>query len=378
MGITDPITSWYIKNILLPKSEKIDVPGFILTEIGEGANKTYLREIAIPEEIFVNLEKQVEKKYGLSGSKVLYSIGKKIGYTNGSLMEYPVYGGVNNEEFLKFLKYIVYYIGAVCSGSIDYKVDVNNKRIEFTMEDYIVCRKNGLGYLFSSGGVAGMWAYMMGDNSIEAVKTSWQGRRDKLCKVISEPKNALKSHNLAYMDEENLPKLDLKKEYWEFNAIKATTYSKKSLRDLINSNIFSYSKGCILYKRERYFLLEAYAIYLMEKELEGIEDGNQILFGIAFDYAQKLIKDNKELRSLNFVNDFLVATGWGDLLITKKEGVFNILIKSFPWADFKDPRFFLFRGLVSGFVSEVSGNKVIFERFDISLTKDSFNVTLKS
>jgi len=52
------------------------------------------------------------------------------------------------------------------------------------MKDYIVCRKNGRGEIFSEGGIAGIWSYVCQDPTIEAVQIKCQGREDKWCEVI--------------------------------------------------------------------------------------------------------------------------------------------------------------------------------------------------
>jgi len=55
------------------------------------------------------------------------------------------------------------------------------------MKDYIVCRKNGRGEIFSEGGIAGIWSYVCQDPTIEAVQIKCQGRGDPECEVIAAP-----------------------------------------------------------------------------------------------------------------------------------------------------------------------------------------------
>ena len=56
MTIKDKIIAWYLSNIYIPKFEVIDKPGYICEHIGE-QKEIFLREIALPENLFVELEK---------------------------------------------------------------------------------------------------------------------------------------------------------------------------------------------------------------------------------------------------------------------------------------------------------------------------------
>jgi len=377
MVIKDRIVSWFIQNIILLKVEQISIPGFI-TIMTTGKEKVNIRELFLPENLLMELEKKIVKNYVRNGKFYLYSIGKKFGYAYSILSTFPTIKD-DKKDFLSFVYFLVRWVEATYAKLISYKVNYKNKIFKMIMNDYIICRKNGLGYILTSGGVAGIWSYMACDQTVEGVQTKCQGRGDRECELICAPAEILKKKKLKFFKETDLENLELDPNYKSINDIRQTQFAKHSLKDLIDSGFFSYSQGIVQYKNERHFLCEASLMYILENELKKLKGAEKILFEVSFNYGKNLIKRGQEETkecvmspriTENFVTDYMSALGWGDILVLKKSGKYSVVSNYFPWTKWaKDIKFIMFRGIISGLLSEISNKKIILKKFQTDFSK---------
>ena len=74
--VKDKVVEWFIRNILLPRNELIDNPGFIINKVTKEGGEVYLRDVFMPEQLFVKIEDRVTEQYGDEGAEALYSVGK--------------------------------------------------------------------------------------------------------------------------------------------------------------------------------------------------------------------------------------------------------------------------------------------------------------
>jgi len=158
MSVKDKLFVWLIRNLILPQRENISDPGFIKERIGNNEN----REIFFFESFLSSLEKTVNKE-------ILYYIGKKYGYTYSNVCKFPTFKK-KIEDIENFIYFLVRSVESIYASGISHKLKINKKIFALKMRDYIVCSKNGLGYIFSEGGIAGIWAYACQDLTIEAVQ----------------------------------------------------------------------------------------------------------------------------------------------------------------------------------------------------------------
>ena len=63
MPVKDKVVTWWIQNVILPKREIIDKPGFIITTFTEQKQTTYLRDIFLSEQLFELIEKRIVEQY---------------------------------------------------------------------------------------------------------------------------------------------------------------------------------------------------------------------------------------------------------------------------------------------------------------------------
>jgi len=376
MAIKDKIISWFIRNATMPRLEIIDHAGFIAMKPSI-SGQIHLRQILMPESVLVDLENQIVDKYGDESRKVLYSIGKKFGYRVSGMMAIPTVDRYTKKEFLAFAYFLVRFVECTYSSNLSHRINLKSSEFDLTMDEYVVCRKNGKGYIMTEGGLGGIWAYVMCDPSIEAIQTKCQGRDDEKCEVICAPPEILEKKGLKFFRETNLDDLKIDPMYGDFNKIREPQYAKNSFEDLINIRFFDYSKGVVKHKGERYFLCEASLIYLIELELKKLEDGTKLLFNCAFDHGKQISELQGKCDCQEFIMQFLSASGWGDILILKSEGGYKVTSYYFPWTKFaNDVKFEMYRGLISGLLSGCLNKRIVLDNVDIDTLGDGLTVIL--
>lgn len=361
MSIKDSVVSWFINRILIPKIEIIDHPGFIITSFSEKTRETYLRDMFLEERLFSLIEKKIVKEYGDKGRKALYSAGKKFGYIYASLSNFPQLDG-NKNDFLNFCYFLVRYVTSINAVEASHEIDLERKRFTIEFDGYSICRENGLGYIMTSGGIAGIWSYLVKDKTVEGIEVKCQGRGDKNCFLIVQPLKEFKKDKLVPFTETDLDKLTFTKDYKKLNQIRKTKFAKNSLKTLLNAHIFKYSKGFLTYKDLRYFYCESHVLYYLEKELSKLPGGEKILFDACFEFGGFLQKQSKEKSYKKFITDYFSALGWGDVVVIEKEKL-TIASVYYPWSIYsKDSNYTIFRGVISGFISACLKKKVKFSK----------------
>ncbi|RLJ06703.1 MAG: hypothetical protein DRP12_03670, partial [Candidatus Aenigmatarchaeota archaeon] len=349
------------------------IPGYITEEITQKGKKLKIRNLNLPENLFSELEKIAERK---NFSKYLYVTGKNFSYHYGSCLDLPK---INAKNFKSFVPFFVKYIEAVYASKIDYKINFDKKYLELFSRDYIICRKNGLGYLFSTGGIAGIWAYACQDPTIEAVQPKCQGRGDPECEVIAAPYKELVKMGYKPMRCRKLETLELDRTYQELNQIRPAKWAKNSLKSLIDSGFFKYSHGQVTYKGERFFLCEASFMYILERELKKVRGGLDILWDCSFDFGKRLAELAGRQDPNKFTADFFPALGFGDILALKKGKRYEIYIRCFPWTKWaKEIDFRMVRGWLSGLYSGMLEKEITFRLKKKGVTEGSFNLLLVS
>jgi len=367
MPVKDRIVTWYIQNILIPRTEIIDKPGFVVTTFTKPPDTTYLRELFLPEKLFELIETKIVKNYGDKGKQVLYSAGKKFGYVYASISNFPTITTTNKKEFSDFAYYLMRYIEGVFSAKAQHEINLEEKLFIVIFNQYIVCRKNGLGYIMSDGGIAGIWSFAIEDKSIEGIQVECQGRGDKRCYIVCEPEEKIKKRMTDYFSETNLIEQQFDEMYKLLNEIRPTSYSNNSLKDLLNAGFFEYKHGSLTYKNIRFFPVEAHLLYFLENEISKLENGEQILFDICFEFG-KYLRETYGFKDYNkFIPDFFSALGFGDLIFidVNKPTLGTIF---YPWTSYSEKsKYIIFRGIMSGIVSDSLGKKIAFDEFKIDV-----------
>ncbi len=366
MPIKDKIVTWYIQNIILPRREIIDKPGFLITTFTEKNQTTYLRDLLLPEKLLEEIESRVVSAYGDRGRQALYSAGKKFGYIYCSMSNFPNIKNSTQKELQEFAYLFVRYCEGTFTQKAEHKMDLENKIITFVFDNYIICRHNGLGHVMTEGASAGVWAYVMQDNNLESNQSECQGRGDNRCFVLCAPENIIQEKTQNFFREKELYIQKFDDVFKTMNEIRPT-HSSNSLRLLLDTGYFNFSHGVFSHKNMRFFFCDSHLLYFLEQEISKLENGEQILFNACFEYGKFLRETYGERDFQKFIPDFFPALGFGDIIILDPHKPCLASVY-YPWSIFsKNSRYIIFRGIMSGFVSSSIDKRVEFINHTIDI-----------
>ncbi len=366
MPVKDRIVNWYIQNVIIPKREIIDKPGFIITAFTDKDQETYLRDLFLPERLFELIEKRLIEKYGDDGRQALYSAGKKNGYLYASLSNFPTIKNTTKKEFEEFAYLLVRFVEGTYASGAEHKIDIENKIFSIYFDDYIICRKNGHGFLMTDGGITGIWAYAIDDKSIEGAQLNCQGRGDAKCHVFCAPESLIKEKTNKFFTEKELTDQKFDEMYKTMNEIKKTNFSNNSLKDMLDAGFFEYKKGVLSYKNNRFFLCDSHLLYLLEQEIKNLEGGEQTLFESSYEFGKELQQIYDEDDYKKFIPDFFSALGFGDITFLDRDD--KLASVYYPWTIFSDKsKFIIFRGIISGIVSNSTGKIINYTDYEVDI-----------
>jgi len=356
MSMKDKMLWWFVKNIIMPRNEIIDIPGFIVLRISDKTRKVNLREILLPENLISEFEKNIIKKYGFFGKQLLYSIGKKFGYRFALVSNYPK---VNNEDaFSHFSYFLVRYLESIYAKKLEHFIDFKDKIFTIKAKNWIVCSKNGLGYMLFDGVGAGMLSYAFNDVSMEGVQIKCQGRGDENCELVCAPPEYFRNKKIQFLMEKECSNFEFNAfKYNKINAIRNVHYASNSFRKIIDAGFVKYSEGTINIKDERLLLIEASIMYILENDLKKVKKGLDVLWDVSFEWGVKFAEKAGKQDPAKFIMDFFPALGFGDIYVTKRP--WKVFVNYFPWTELAEGcDLVMFRGMLSGIISGMEGRKV--------------------
>jgi len=368
MPVKDRVVNWFIKHVIVPKREIIDHPGFVINTFGGKNQPIYLREFFLSEHLFELIENRIAEQYGERGKQALYSAGKKFGYLYASMSNFPTLKKTTKKDFLDFAYFLVRYIETLFAMDVQHEIDLEDKIFTMYIKEYIICRNNGLGYIMTDGGTAGIWSYALSDKTIEGTQVECQGRGNDRCCVICAPEKKLKEKTNKFFTEINLRDEKIDNVYKKLNEIRKTTYSNNSLKNLIDAKFFQYKGGVLSYKKIRFFACDSHLLYILEDEIAKLEDGEQILFDICFEYGKFVRELYGGKNYKKFITDYYPALGFGDINVFDSN---NLKVGSifYPWTVFSEKsRYIIFRGIMSGFISDSIEKRIEFKNFDLKIS----------
>ena len=372
MDIKDSALRFYVQNFIINKSQNIEVPGFVFFKLS-GKTPIYARQVIMPEDFFVNLEKSIIEKD--EGSKhMIYSTGKKFGYS------FCLLGGFSNsvdkkgQDLVSYINIINKFIEGTYATKIDCRVDTETKSCTYLMENPIVVSKLGYGYFLPLGAAAGLMSYIFQDQHIEGVLENFDLESD--CgTLLYAPAEYLKKNNKNFFSETNLTGLEPTSDYISLNQVAELKYSNYSFEMLLDSKLFSFNKGVIMNNKERYFIIEVSALYLIEKEL-SIHTSE--IYNAAFKAGRRMLENVKDISTKTII-DYLSAFGWGDVLIMKENGKYIVNVDHFPYTKFyKEIDYSIFSGLLSGMLSIITNENITFTKTKKTVSQGYLSISLLS
>jgi hypothetical protein len=358
MDVKDSLVRFYIKSYLLPRALIFDKPGFVNFKIS-GKTSVFARQILMPEDLFVNFEKNLVDKFGKEGERTLYSIGKRFGYSFAQLGRFE---NIKDHPGNKVKKWVVIaskFVEGTYASKIDQKINVPKRTVDYSLKNFVICDKLGYDFFFATGGAAGVVAWIMQNPDIDGyLHHSKMEASENICQVKCAPISTLRDEfGDEVYSENNVNDLQQNPiDYEAFNKEMPIQHTK-SFQAFLDANFFSYKRGIISHGDERFFLLEVTGMYLLELGIK--EEMKDILFDSSFIVGKNLFKE----ADVRGIMEILSALGWGEVLVLPSSKKIKVIIKRFPWTKYyKDIDYLIIRGILSGFFSRIYKKKIIFNK----------------
>jgi predicted hydrocarbon binding protein len=355
--IKDRVIEWYFSHFIFPKSQIIDRPGFIVFNIS-GKSPVFIRQVLVPERFFVELERRLVQEFGEEGKQVLYSAGKKFGHRFSSVGRFPRRGEVSDNNLRDYFAVVDKFIEGMYATSFEHYLDLSVPKVNVRLKKFIVIDKLGYGYFLPLGGGAGIISWLLNDDSIEGALVGKEGDDYALVYAPADKLGA-NAGGAPTLKETSLSGYALETYYPEFNKI-ADVKHPMSLKNLIDSRFFNYAHGVLSHDGERFFIIEASALYVLEKELAKKTWGKKILAEVGRQGGEAYAFSDVNYAASD-IEKFLTAFGLGDPFIKIEEGKVSAMIVRFPWTkDADEVEFILVRSLLEGFLSKALNKKIEF------------------
>jgi len=360
MPSADVVRDWFLRKIIFPRVFVINNPGFITGRYFEKMGLGHFsRHIFLPEDLFVDLEKQLLTKLGDSAKLILYSVSKASTWRFCRIMGLPPF---RPETLVRDSTILFTFLGTLYANSFRCNTDIDRKTVTLIGTDVAVSRKGVEGFFVPLGALAGLWSYGFQDKSFEAVAINSKSRGAKEQTFLAGPLSETKSP-LVF---DRFDELEKNPKYDQLN--KVVPLKGTSLKDLVNKYFFKYGLGNLELWGYRFFPFELGYLYQLEHDLQ--EKGcESILFKVSLNFHKKLIENGTIKDPIKFLVSFLKALGWGQITVIPENKI-KVICDYFPWVGLysKKSTFPFFRGALSAFIS-YSLNRAI----ELKLTKSNLS-----
>ena len=203
VDIKDDVVRLYVKRFVIPRALIFDKPGFVDFKIS-GKTNVFARQVLVPENFFVNLEKNIVEEYGKDGKSAMYSIGKKFGYSFSQLGRFE---NINDHPGNSVKDWIIIaskFVEGTYASEITQTAKIEDKTVDYILKDFVICRKLGYDFFLATGGAAGVIAWLLQDKNIEGYYyDSKLENENHSCKVKCAPFDKLNKISTDNVFNEN-------------------------------------------------------------------------------------------------------------------------------------------------------------------------------
>ena len=381
MKIGDSVVKLYVQKFIMPRALIFDKPGFVDFNIS-GKTRIYVRQLLVPESLFVNIQKEVVEKFGERGEQLLYSVGKKFGYRFAQVGRFENIKSHPGNRIKKWVTVACKFVEGTYASELSNETDVAKETIDVVVRNFAICRKLGYDLFILTGGGAGVMAWILQNKKLEGVlyDGKYESSGDHFCRVKYAPPPVLEEfkkerEDIKILKETNLTSLTPNfRDYIRFNAQTELEYDQ-SFQDFLTAGLFEYKRGVITYGDERFFLLTVGAMYLLEQAFKQ-QNMQKILFNNAFNTGTDIFSN--KLTKIHDILGILCALGWGEPINLSTKQEYKVVINHFPWTKWcKDIDYSLIAGFISGIFSKAYGKKIIFKLKKADLSKPTLSLVFK-
>jgi hypothetical protein len=366
MPALDRVKDFFIKNILIPKVFRIDIPGYVAGKFYtiEGQS-VFVRNVFVPETFFIKLEHLVIKEMGAEGVIQLYRIGKQFGYRFSQTNRFPL------DNPAKAIVLVASFFETLYADSIKSKVDIPNKILVLDTKGLVITRENGGGYILTIGGCAGIWGYLVGDYSVECSS-----------RKIGNEEYELVSAAPSVLEKEHLDIVRCIEKPQKLNVTSYNLYNQPPLeisetaptidKLMTESGVISYKGGRLHLSVSNVRFIPIEISLLSEVSILPAKFVSKAAYDSFYEIGKNTTKQKDPYL---FIAELLTAFGFGivDVIVKKNSRVFNM--RGYPYLTeaYKNTDFSFITSILRGFLdgntlethsavgvsSKISGNMFI-------------------
>ncbi|MBN2422325.1 hypothetical protein JXB41_03795 [Candidatus Woesearchaeota archaeon] len=350
-----------INKLFYTNTVVIDKPGILIHKfyVGFGLFEIKRRMAYFFEDPLVDIHINVEKKLGKKKTEeIFYKIGKDIGVKFISQMFNRKMPKAICFTFFERVLEKFSFLGYSITDIV--KFDKKNLHIVLRGKDNIICRKCGIGHIYS-GLLSGILSSLLKEN-IEAKKTKCCFNSD-YCEIVID-----KNFSKEYFPEKEMYYGETK-EYEKTNFPEDVNYTEKfsSFYDLVK-----FKKAFIDNYGKYYFVNKS--IIATDINFPSIIANRLIYFNLKHTVEKSLKSSServflkvmpnfkKQDEKINFLKNFLSALGWGTPFFEKSKK----LKCTFIYPPRSKYRFHYFAYSLNGFVNAVYGRDFNLSKIDES------------
>lgn len=348
--MTDHSVANFFLERILTNVTRINEPGYLTSSFPtiEGQS-IFERMFFIPESFFVNLENEISQSYP-NGKSKLYSIGKKFGYRFASILK------LSKKDPITSASSVFRFLQTIYADKISIiECDPKSKKFILETKNLAITSKNGMGYILTVGGCAGIWDYLTNDYSVEC---SVKKESDTDYQLICAPDYILKNLGLDIFKCDSMPEHIETSEYKSYNTFKNDEQSSDNnfhIKKMIETQLLTYENGNMEIAKHRIILVEISLLH----EIENTLDRNTI-YNAAYGCFYELGKDlGKYGYGVSFLSEILTSFGFGIVTVIVEKNNTKLNFSGYPYTPgFNTNTYSLIRGLISGYIDGNSGNKI--------------------
>jgi hypothetical protein len=366
MTLTDPLKSFLIKKLLVPKVFRIDIPGYAIGRFytPEGQN-VFIRNAFFPETFFFYLERMVMDELGPDGVGELYAAAKEFGYVWAQANHLS---RLNKESSIKLA---TDFLEVFYAEQLRASVNVQNKYVELYTKDLFITRISGGGYSLTVGGYAGLCAYVFDDYGIECGVAGQTGDYKLYCGTPE----MLKNNNIQHFGRTRMPD-SVDAGYIKYNKPPAKQMEAQfNLSKFMQDGMFNYQNGQLRFSISdiRFAPVDILLLHMLRMHIGS---------NVAYMAARKAFAEvgsniSKQKDPLIFLSELLTALGYGIVSVTKEEGGRSINFTGYPWYLGPESREFAYlKGMIEGFLEGQKDHSKIVD-VESRINEDVFLVSVR-
>ena len=361
------------KDIAPLKARIISSPGHVSVRFYSlDGQKFFVRNFIMPESFFVELERSVVNKMGkVKGAMELYRVGKQFGYRYAIFNKFPK-GNFNKLIMSTVFEFFV--VGGYAKSITVSHIDQQRKALDIKTRNLVITTRDGMGYIITIGGAAGIICYMNGDYALECCSRSTSKSTYDL--VIAD-RDTLKERGFKPIESSDIPNMIDFESYMRHNLSQKGGPETASFEKLMSNGIVKQKPGLLVLEgsKERVIPVEISLLYDIENNF------NENIVSEAAYVSFHNIGTYFKVRNNPYENlvELFSAFGFGIINVVEQKSRVSISLRGYPWYtdETEKTSFAMLKGAILGFLNGNTGKTYVIKSISSETVNNVFDVKLE-